>query len=379
MRECSLDIPPSGICLVSLSRNCDMQDSLYSMFSALSDLSAEAWTVGSENPVCSNARRTGNNLYVKCPERPGVAQGTFDVRAARRVVDAIRSTGCKTVYFESVHLWNCYILSHLGKGFTRITTLHDVVPHDGSKSVLLCQWLQSRLSDYIVVKSEEFVDDVVRLYGVPRERVLALRVWREWPSYEAGLGDGSFLFFGRVRKYKGLPAMERIIRECPSIRFTVIGAPDGESRLALERIKSLPNVEVVDHEVSEGEMRAAFKKASWVLLPYESASQSGVVIDAYKFGRPVIAFDVGAVRHQVEDGKSGFLIPEGDIRAFVSKVRTIAKLSDAEWGSFSRSAYEFGKSLYSARQISGYFVELFNVSERKTSDSWQTVSFGGHK
>lgn len=359
-----LDIPESGICLVSLSNNSDMQNSLYAMFSALDARGYDAWTVGAKEPVCSNAAHTVRNIYVDCPDRPGVAKGTFDLAAANRVVEAIRSTGCKTVYFESVHLWNCYILARLGKGYVRVTTLHDVVPHDGSKTVLLCQKLQSRLSDYVVVKSAAFCEDCTRLYGVPAERVLTVGVFREWPAYERGLGDGSCLFFGRVRKYKGLPAMEEIIRSLPKVRFTVMGSPDEQSRPALETIKALPNVTVIGRGVSDAEMADAFCRASWILLPYESASQSGVIIDAYKYGRPVVAFNVGAVGDQVIDGETGFLVPAGDVGAFVSKVKNAVTVGDERYAHMSNAAYEFGCDHYSAAAMSGLLISMLNIKAK---------------
>lgn len=359
------DIPASGICLVSLSMNSDMQNSLYAMFSALDARGYEVWTVGAKDPVCSNAKHTSHNIYVDCPARPGIAKGTFDIAAANHVVAAIRSTGCKTVYFESVHLWNCYVLACLGKKYTRVTTLHDVVPHDGSKSVLACQKLQCRLSDFVAIKSEAFCEDCSRLYGVPAERILTVGVFREWPPYEPGVGDGSCLFFGRVRKYKGLPAMDEIVRSMPMLRFTIMGSPDDQSRSALDAIKDLPNCTVVDREVMDTEMEEAFRQASWVLLPYENASQSGVIIDAYKYGRPVVAFDVGAIGNQVMDGVTGFLVPAGDIDAFISKVKMATAIGKAEYSQMTSAFYDFGRERYSAEAMSDLLITKLNLKANK--------------
>lgn len=360
-----LDVPTSGICLVSLSMNSDMQNSLYAMFSALDARGYEVWTVGAKGPVCSNAKHTSHNIYVDCPDRPGIAKGTFDIAAVNRVVSAIRSTGCNTVYFESVHLWNCYILACLGKEYTRVTTLHDVIPHDGSKTVLACQKLQCRLSDYVAIKSEVFSEDCSRLYGVPTERIVTVGVFREWPTYEPSMGDGSCLFFGRVRKYKGLPAMDEIVRSMPMLRFTIMGSPDDQSRSALDAIKELPNCTVVDREVTDVEMEEAFRQASWVLLPYESASQSGVIIDAYKYGRPVVAFDVGAVGNQVIDGVTGFLVPAGDIDAFISKVKMATTVGKAEYSQMTRASFDFGRECYSAEAMSDLLIAKFNLKANK--------------
>lgn len=60
-----------------------------------------------------------------------------------------------------------------------------------------------------------------------------------------------------------------------------------------------------DYYVSDEEMKNYFVNCDWVILPYNSASQSGVIIDAYKYSRPVISFEVGAIVEQIIDGKSG--------------------------------------------------------------------------
>lgn len=362
MRDLNLDIPESGICLVSLSNNSDHQHALYSMYMALRDAGYKVYTVGADDPVATTACNDPQNLYVDCPDRPGIAKGTFNLAKANAFVGAIRSTGCRTIYFESVHIWNCYALACLGSEYTRITTLHDVVPHDGSRSVLVCQKLQSSLSDYVVIKSPEFLNDAQRLYGLRSDQVLTIGVWRDWLEYSPLTGDGSFLFFGRLRKYKGLPAMMEIVESCPEIRFVVMGSPDELSRPMVEQIKRFPNVRVIDREVNDDEMESAFKKASWVLLPYESASQSGVVIDACKFSRPSIAFEVGAVSSQIVDGKTGFLVPAGDVPAFVESVRRASTLPIDDHSKMCRAAHEFGKKRYSANGIAFDFANVFRVA-----------------
>lgn len=351
----------AGICLVSLSRNSDHQNALYGMFKALRK-GYKVATVGAENPVSSSACYTEDNHYVACPGRPGITKGTFDLTGIERIVRVIKGTGCKTVYFESVHLWNCLILMRLGKGYRRVTTLHDVIPHDGSKSILLCQKLQCALSDYVVIKSPEFLEDAKRLYGLPSHKILSLGVWRDWPDYNFQPGDGSFLFFGRMRKYKGLTAMQRIIESCPGVRFSVVGKPDGESRSVIDAIRGLSNVTALDREVEDEEMKCVFSKASWVLLPYESASQSGVIIDAYKYGKPVVAFDVGAVASQVKDGMTGFLVPGGDISAFVAAVKKAASIGEEEYSLLSRTAHEFGRLHYSAEELCESLVRQLDIN-----------------
>jgi glycosyltransferase involved in cell wall biosynthesis len=60
---------------------------------------------------------------------------------------------------------------------------------------------------------------------------------------------------------------------------------------------------------------AYFEMARFVVLPYRSASQSGVLHLAYGQSRPVIATAVGGLAEDVLDGQTGLLVPPLDVDA----------------------------------------------------------------
>ena len=68
------------------------------------------------------------------------------------------------------------------------------------------------------------------------------------------------------------------------------------------------------------------------MVPYLSATQSGVVHMAYGFTRPVVATTVGGIPETVEHGKTGYLVPPGDAAALASAVREY--FGDADHGVF---------------------------------------------
>lgn len=352
---------PQGICFVSFSKNSDHQNTIFSMFQALHGTYRVA-TVSAKKPVCPQPPQTHSNYYVECPDRPGVCKKTFNLRLIFRAVRAVRQTGCKTVFFESVHLWNLFVMMGLGDSYRFVQTIHDVIPHDESKSVLFCQKILSKRANVVVIKSTEFIDAAQRIYGLDREKIKVIGVWRSYPDQEPQINQGGFLFFGRLRKYKGMDAMERIIRACPAVKFDVIGEPDAVTDGAAREIAQLDNVRAILRNVSDEEMRRAFEQAGWILLPYESASQSGVIIDAYKFGKPVIAFNVGAISSQVDDEKTGYLVPKEDVSSFISAVRKAATLSTDEYESFAVAAYRFGFEHYAARIICKQLIDQFNIA-----------------
>ena len=66
---------------------------------------------------------------------------------------------------------------------------------------------------------------------------------------------------------------------------------------------------------------SAQDKGDWAIVPYNSASQSGIIIDAYKYSRPIVAFAVGAIPEQVDAEKSGYLVEAGNNEKFADKLK----------------------------------------------------------
>ena len=116
--------------------------------------------------------------------------------------------------------------------------------------------------------------------------------------------------------------------------------------------------------VSDDDMKNAFINCDWVIVPYNSASQSGIIIDAYKYSRPVIAFDVGAISEQVDNEKSGYLIPAGDNRAFAAKIKETMALSRELYDGFCAYAYQFGQRKYSSAGAVNRFFQMINNREK---------------
>ena len=99
-----------------------------------------------------------------------------------------------------------------------------------------------------------------------------------------------------------------------------------------------------------------------MILPYNSATQSGGVIDAYRYARPVIAFNVGALSEQIEDGVSGYLLPKKSNELFARKLKQLVALKREQYDTFSLNAYEFGVNKYSSKRASKRLLSL--IQER---------------
>ena len=146
------------------------------------------------------------------------------------------------------------------------------------------------------------------------------------------------LFFGLIREYKGLRhlinAMPTIISGCKSCKLLIVGDFfEGNKNDYVDLIKQCGMeefIQIYSGYVSDNEVGLYFTACDVVVLPYESATQSGIVQVAYGFNKPVIATSVGGLLDVVIDGKTGFLIPPHDSTAIASSVLSFVRHEDKE-------------------------------------------------
>ncbi|MFC1668686.1 glycosyltransferase, partial [Chlamydiota bacterium] len=140
------------------------------------------------------------------------------------------------------------------------------------------------------------------------------------------LNGNVILFFGFVRKYKGLEylikAMPRIINEVPA---TLIIAGEfwhnkDEILQLINQFHLKKNIKIIDKYISNEEVEVYFKACDLVVLPYISATGSGIAQIAFSFEKPVIATNVGCFLEIIKHGKTGYLVHRGDSQSLSTAV-----------------------------------------------------------
>ena len=215
-----------------------------------------------------------------------------------------------------------------------------------------------KFADTIVLRNKTYIQDMVDRYGISADRVKYLELWRRYPAYTAPVHSGRVLFFGRINPYKGADNLLEIVRLCPDVQIDVVGRVDPQMQDVVNQLAKEKNVKLNNDYVTDAEMREAFVNCDWVIVPYNSASQSGIIIDAYKYSRPVIAFAVGAIPEQVDTDKSGYLVEAGNNKKFADKLKEAANLSMDEYDTMSQYAYQYGCRKYATSGAVGRFVKL---------------------
>jgi D-inositol-3-phosphate glycosyltransferase len=216
---------------------------------------------------------------------------------------------------------------------TIVLTLHNVNAgrRDSKDTALnrLTLRIQYRLADHIFVHTEKMRLELVEEFGVHEGRITVIpfginnavpnsRLTPSEARQRLGIRDGerTILFFGNIAPYKGLEdlvaAFHQIVVPRDDYRLIIAGRPKNceeywtAVREALREDVQKGRVLLRADYISDEETEVYFKAADVLALPYRHVYQSGVLFLGYSFGLPVLAADVGSLKDEVVEGKTGF-------------------------------------------------------------------------
>lgn len=206
---------------------------------------------------------------------------------------------------------------------------HNVVPHEPFPfgRTLSRKLLSS--ADTLILLSQKSFDEAEKLH-IDTEIITLFH-----PVYEQKKPDLSkhelrakhgysdkdhvFLFFGLIRPYKGLDllikALNRLDLQKHHIRPLIVGEFYTDKQTLLSKInpshRSLYSVE--DRFVSDEEMAEFFTLSDALVMPYRSASQSGILANAINFHLPAIVTDLQGLTEHIEHQKTAWVVGKEDV------------------------------------------------------------------
>jgi glycosyltransferase involved in cell wall biosynthesis len=216
-----------------------------------------------------------------------------------------------------------------------VMTVHNVnaAHRDKNDSLLnrLTLRVQYRLAERLFVHTKKMKQELRTDFGVPEHKIsiIPFGINSTVPITDVTSAEARqrlsipnhrkvVLFFGRIAPYKGLQylidAMVRLIQTAPDYHLIIAGRVEKgcghywkqlQFRISSARIQA-NLTERIEH-VPDAETEIYFKAADALVLPYTHIFQSGVLFLAYNFGLPVIASDVGSLKEDVVEGKTGFV------------------------------------------------------------------------
>jgi len=282
----------------------------------------------------------------------------------------------KFEFFDRTLLMLYYKL--LGKKI--VLTVHNVntAKRDHSDSALnrLTLRIQYQLAHHILVHTGQMKAELLRDYGVNKSvvSVIPFGINNSIPTTsltsraaKGRLGltetDKTLLCLGRLAPYKGLEyliaAFQDLAPKHRDYRLVIAGRPDHNpdyARTIAELVRPLTGdgrILLRMEHVPEDEMEVYFKAADVSVLPYKQIYQSGVLFLSYSFGLPVLAADVGSLKEDILEGRTGFVFRPEDP---ADLARAIERF--------------FASDLYS--ELSNRRQEIKDFCE--THHSWDTVA-----
>jgi len=270
-------------------------------------------------------------------EQPSVTFDALNPLAWLRLARKVKASDSSLVILQwSTVYWTPFywlFLKSLGKRRQpkSVFICHNVMEHEPNRIKSAISRRVLNCADFFITHSQWDRDNLERWLGPSRAG--AIRV-SPHPAYEhlnqpvmskaaakAALGiraERVVLFFGFIREYKGL---RYLIESLPFVRakldvhLLIAGEVWGDAKIyrdLISRLGMASSVTLVGKYIPNEEVARYFAASDLVVIPYVSATQSGIVQLAYGFGKPVVVSRVGGLPEVVEEGVTGYLVPPKD-------------------------------------------------------------------
>lgn len=220
----------------------------------------------------------------------------------------------KVAYFPGFHYWDLPIILCCRANRIKIVyTVHDGILHVGEQS-----WSHSFLQNTCIRKADEliFLTDYMK-----RETLKSLKLEKPAAVISHGPIETPFcntirrhspklklLFLGRIGKYKGLELLIEAVRVCGDEFWeclTIAGKP-----LYPVKFQENPKIQLIPHWLTEAEIAELLGSHHVLVLPYISATQSGVVALGISAGLPMLTTKVGGLPEQLADNEAIWVNPD---------------------------------------------------------------------
>lgn len=218
-----------------------------------------------------------------------------------------------------------YVAKKMKKHCKVVSILDNVVPHEqrffdtpmtkyflkGSTGyITLCEAVSKDLlklkpdANYAVIQHPLYSHFGEKINRAEAEKKLGLQI-----------GKKNILFFGLIRKYKGLDILIEAFSMLPDdYQLIIAGEPYGSFKPYQDLLDQLPDktrVKAVLKYIKDSEVTDYFSASDLAVLPYRSATQSGISSVSYHFEVPMIVTDVGGLRETIGDRGTGLVANDG--------------------------------------------------------------------
>jgi D-inositol-3-phosphate glycosyltransferase len=217
--------------------------------------------------------------------------------------------------------------------FKIVVTAHDVESFFGQKKIRSVSRLAYQIADGVIAHSEAGRNEVINLMNVNKDRVaviphgnylnhLGVKMNPREAKISLGLPEDAkmLLFFGQIKAVKGLDtlikALPAILKRHPDAFLCIAGRPMrtsfAEFQTLIEDLELGKRCKTFIRFIEDDEVPIFYSAADLVVLPYRRIYQSGVLLLAMSYGKPVLVSDIPGMLEVVKHAETGFVFKCGD-------------------------------------------------------------------
>jgi glycosyltransferase involved in cell wall biosynthesis len=248
-------------------------------------------------------------------------------------------------------------------GIKIISILDNVIPHEKRPGDIFFTGRFLNANDGFIAMSNTVKNDLLKLkpgavfnfHAHPLYDHFGAKLDKAIARQTLGIPDDKkvLLFFGFIRGYKGLDVLLRALKLLDDSYIVLIAGEVYGSFDEYDKIIAENNIgdRVIRHVkyIGDNEVPAYFSASDVCVLPYKSATQSGIIGITYHFDLPVIATDTGSLREMVGPYDAGIIIDRAEPEM----------LAQAVIKYFSENLYQLFSS---------------NIGRYKSENNWQTLA-----
>ncbi len=218
------------------------------------------------------------------------------------------------------------VAKRINSNIVKIAIVHNIIPHEKRFFDNAANRYFIKNHDAFVVLSEIVEKDLLKI--APNAKILKLqhpnyshfgeKISHDYARNKLGIETEkkTILFFGIIRDYKGLDVLLDSFGQLSDDYQLLIA---GECYGAFDKYQAKININKNKSRIflhlkyiSDQEVVNYFSAADVCILPYKSATQSGITAISHHFELPLIATDVGGLKETIKNGENGLIVDSSD-------------------------------------------------------------------
>ena len=225
-----------------------------------------------------------------------------------------------------------------------VLTIHDVESFSDKKGRSFISEMIYKLTDLILTHNKFSKNEIIRLSKFPEKDIYIVPHGNYTPFIKVqtdkiasrkllGLPTGKtiLLFFGLIKKVKGLEvllhSLKLVVEKNPDIVLLIAGKPWQNNFETYQKIIDEHNLHanIILHTkfIPQEDVEHYYCASDLVVLPYKKIYQSGVLMMALSYERPVLVSDLPALVEVITDNENGFLFKSENVVDLSNKLNLI--------------------------------------------------------